>query len=144
VACERHLARPIKVQAIRIGISAGLASRPPVAPRSHLATCPLFAHRQQSAVLRKLRLSAFRAAVTMRRERDPASSQGDDLDEIINNLDRDIDHALNSMDMDNEPTPPRADRPRGATSGRGGRDLGIDDEVQVKVRKRVPKLDAKM
>jgi hypothetical protein len=80
----------------------------------------------------------------MRREREPTPSQGDDLDEMINNLDRSIDNALNSMDVDDQPTPARADRPRGATSGRPGRDLGIDDEVQVKVRKRVPKLDAKM
>jgi hypothetical protein len=75
--------------------------------------------------------------------RQPAS-QGDDLDQMINNLDREIDRALNPMDIDDEPTPPPADRPRGATSGRPARELGIDDEVQVKVRKRVPKLDAKL
>jgi hypothetical protein len=64
---------------------------------------------------------------------------------MLNNLDRDIEDALDGMDvdMDDEPTP-TADRPRGATTGRPGRDLGIDDEVQVKVRKRVPKLDANL
>jgi hypothetical protein len=81
----------------------------------------------------------------MRRESEPASSQGDALDEIMNNLDRTVDDVLDSMDVDGEPTrTARGDRPRGATSSRPGRDLGIDDEVQVKVRKRIPKLDAKM
>jgi hypothetical protein len=81
----------------------------------------------------------------MARAREPASSQGDALDDIMDSLDRNIDDVLEAMDVDDEPTTAaRGDGPRGAASDRLGRDLGIDEEVHVKVRKKVPKLDAKM
>jgi hypothetical protein len=73
------------------------------------------------------------------------SSQGNALDEIMNNLDRSVDDILDSMDLDKpKETATGGNRSHGRISGRSDRGLGIDDEIKVKVRRRIPKLDEKM